>query len=203
MNNFACRPQLKRKWKSEETQLIPLESDKSIKLLDPRRKRNTKKQMVMGLSPEPPPMLADTSAGMWDQKGLAAMLTSIQSAGVAPEVNLRNSLHTGDKACKSGIHSGFKTQGRHHQNSKTGVSVATQKGLMSSKKFLKKKKLKASTSSQSIVKEDQRDQMQGKTSNLSEDRSTPKCETINIKDLIEIESVSGSVSLKSTNKQAL
>ena len=35
-----------------------------------------------------------------DQKGSAAMLTSIQSAGVAPEVNLRNSLHTGDKARK-------------------------------------------------------------------------------------------------------
>ena len=35
-----------------------------------------------------------------DQKGSAAMLTSIQSAGVTPEVNLRNSLHAGDKAHK-------------------------------------------------------------------------------------------------------
>ena len=35
-----------------------------------------------------------------DQKGSAAMLTSIQSAGVTPEVNLRKSLHTGDKARK-------------------------------------------------------------------------------------------------------
>ena len=31
------------------------------------------------------------------------------------------------------IHPSFKTQGRRYQKSKTGVSVATQKGLMSSK----------------------------------------------------------------------
>ena len=65
-----------------------------------------------------------------------------RSAGVTPEVNLRNSLHTGDKAHKQWIHPGFETQGRHHQKSKTGVSVAPQKGLMSSKRFLKKKKKK-------------------------------------------------------------
>ena len=93
--------------------------------------------MVMGLSPKPPPMLADTSAGTWIEK---ARLTSIQSAGVTPEVNLRNSLHAGDKARKWGIHSGFETQGRHHQNSKTGVSVAPWKGLMSSKIFKKRKR---------------------------------------------------------------
>ena len=34
-----------------------------------------------------------------DQKGSAAMLTSIQSAGVTPEVNLEES-HTGKKVCK-------------------------------------------------------------------------------------------------------
>ena len=44
-----------------------------------------------------------------------------------------NPLHTGDKACKPGIHLGFEIQSRHHQKSKTGVSVASQKGLMSSK----------------------------------------------------------------------
>ena len=75
----------------------------------------------MGLSPKPPPMIADRYV---DRKGSAAMLTSIQSAGVAPEVNLRNSLHVGNKAHKQGIHPGFETQGRHHQKSKTGVSVA-------------------------------------------------------------------------------
>ena len=37
-----------------------------------------------------------------------------------------------------GIHPGFETQGRRHQKSKTGVSVAPRKGLLSSKIFLKK-----------------------------------------------------------------
>ena len=32
--------------------------------------------------------------------------------------------HVGKKACKQGIHPSFKIQGRHHQRSKTGVSVA-------------------------------------------------------------------------------
>ena len=41
-----------------------------------------------------------------------------------------------------GIHPGFETQGRRHQKSKTGVSVAPQKGLVSYKIFLKKKKKK-------------------------------------------------------------
>ena len=35
-------------------------------------------------------------------------------------------------------YSGFETQRRRHQNSKTGVSVAPQKGLMSPQKFLRK-----------------------------------------------------------------
>ena len=35
-------------------------------------------------------------------------------------------------------HSGFETHRSHHQKSKTGVSVAPQKGLMSSKIFFKK-----------------------------------------------------------------
>ena len=35
-------------------------------------------------------------------------------------------------------HSGFETQRKHHQKSKTGVSVAPEKGLMSSKKLFKK-----------------------------------------------------------------
>ena len=36
-------------------------------------------------------------------------------------------------------HSGFETKRRCHQKSKTGVSVAPQKGLMSSEKFFKKR----------------------------------------------------------------
>ena len=38
------------------------------------------------------------------------------------------------------VHSGFETQRRRHQKSKTGVSVAPQKGLVSSKNFISKKK---------------------------------------------------------------
>ena len=63
-----------------------------------------------------------------DQKGLAAMLTSIQSAGVTPEGNL--SITQVRKHVK-GIHPGFETQGRHHQKSKTGVSVVPRKILKS------------------------------------------------------------------------
>ena len=73
-----------------------------------------------------------------DRKGLAAMLTSIQSAGVAPEVNLRITQvrkHASDPPC-------FETQGRCHQKSKTGVPVAPRKGLMSSKNKEQKKKKK-------------------------------------------------------------
>ena len=61
------------------------------------------------------------------------MLTSIQSAGVAPEENLRNSAQA--RNCASEKY----TQGRCHQKSKTGVSVAPQKGLVSSKLFFKKR----------------------------------------------------------------
>ena len=58
------------------------------------------------------------------------MLTSVQSAGVTPEVNL---MITQARKHAKVIHSGFETQGRHHQKSKTGVSVVRQKGPVSSK----------------------------------------------------------------------
>ena len=48
---------------------------------------------------------------------------------------------TGILACKRGIHSDFETQRRRHLKSKTGVSAAPQKGLMSSKEFWKKTRL--------------------------------------------------------------
>ena len=66
------------------------------------------------------------------------MLAAKRSAGVAPKVNLRIPLCTGDEDASEGIHPGFETQGRPHQKSKTVVSVAPQKGLMSSIFFLKK-----------------------------------------------------------------
>ena len=68
------------------------------------------------------------------EKRVWNVLTTIQLAGIAPEVNLRNPLHSGEKTHKWGIHPGFETQGRRHQKSKIGVSVAPQKGLVSSKK---------------------------------------------------------------------
>ena len=69
------------------------------------------------------------------------MLATKRTAGVAPEVNLWNPLlHAGEEACKREIYPGFETQGSCYQNSKTGVSVAPQKGLMFSK-HLKKKTL--------------------------------------------------------------
>ena len=52
------------------------------------------------------------------------------SAGVTPEVNLRNPLCTGEKAGKQGIHPGFETQGICHHKSKRGVSVAPQNDLV-------------------------------------------------------------------------
>ena len=69
------------------------------------------------------------------EKARLPRLTSMQSAGVAPEVNLRNSLHTGGKACKRGIHPGFETQGRHCQKSKTrGISGYTKRTFKNLKK---------------------------------------------------------------------
>ena len=60
------------------------------------------------------------------------------SRGVAPEVNLRNPLHGGNKAYMEAIHTGFETQSKRHQEFKIRASVAPQKGLTSSKKVRKK-----------------------------------------------------------------
>ena len=68
----------------------------------------------------------------------AAMLATKRSAGVTSEVNLREHItHTPPQSLNMAVHSGFETQRRHHQKSKTWVSVARQKGLMSFK--IKKK----------------------------------------------------------------
>ena len=40
-----------------------------------------------------------------------------ESVGVAPEMNLKNPLHIGQKAHEWGIHPGFETQSRYHQES--------------------------------------------------------------------------------------
>ena len=85
-----------------------------------------------------PPMLVYTCASMLIKKpSSATMLGTKRSAGVTPEVNLRNPLHTGDKACKRGNHPDFETQSRHHQKSITGVSAAPQKRTDALQKFKK------------------------------------------------------------------
>ena len=49
------------------------------------------------------------------------MLASKRSAGVAPEVNLRNPSTQVIKVSKWGIYAGSEIQDRHQQKSKTGV----------------------------------------------------------------------------------
>ena len=75
-----------------------------------------------------------------EETSSAAMLATKRSAGVTPEVNLREHVtHTPPPSANKAAHSGFEIHRRHYQKSKTGVSVAPQKGLMSSKNFFKKK----------------------------------------------------------------
>ena len=58
-------------------------------------------------------------------KGPAAMLAIYTGSGVAPEVNLRECIsHMPLQSSNKASHSGFETQRRCHQKSKTGVSVA-------------------------------------------------------------------------------
>ena len=65
---------------------------------------------------------------------LVAILAAKRSAGVAPEVHLKEYVtHLPLPSANKAAHSGFEAQRRHHKKSKRGVSVAPQKGLMSSK----------------------------------------------------------------------
>ena len=54
------------------------------------------------------------------KKSSAAMLAIKRSAGVTPELNVRNPLHVGKEASKGGFHPGFETERRCHQKSKHG-----------------------------------------------------------------------------------
>ena len=63
------------------------------------------------------------------------MQAAMMSAGVAPELNLMDLLCPGNEACKQGNRHRHKARDRHHQKSKTGVSVVPQNGLMSPKMF--------------------------------------------------------------------
>ena len=60
-----------------------------------------------------------------EEIGLAAMLAAKRLAGVTSKVNLRDhATHMPPPNANKAAHSGFETQRRHHQKSKTGVSVA-------------------------------------------------------------------------------
>ena len=60
--------------------------------------------------------------------GLAAMLVANRSAGVTPEVNLRECVTCMPQpSTNKAAQSGFAIQMRHYQKSKTGVSVAPDK----------------------------------------------------------------------------
>ena len=95
-------------------------------------------QTVMGWNPEPPPMLADMSEGARGSKGLAAMLTSMQSAGVAPEVNLRNSAQAKKHASEKSTLA-LKPRADVTRNPKQGYQWPPRKKLMSSKNKIKKR----------------------------------------------------------------
>ena len=63
-----------------------------------------------------------------EENGSAAMLAAKRSAGDAQHVT-----HMPPPSVNKTTHSGFETQRRHHEKSITGISVAPQKGLVSSK----------------------------------------------------------------------
>ena len=67
-----------------------------------------------------------------EENGLAMMLL----ASLVPEVDLRECVtHTPPPSMNKAVHSGFEMQKRHHQKSKTGVSVTPRKDLCSPKFF--------------------------------------------------------------------
>ena len=73
-----------------------------------------------------------------EEISLAAMLAAKRLAGVTPEVNLMEHVTcTHQPNANKAAFSAFENQRRHHKKSKTGVSVAPQKGRVSSKFFLK------------------------------------------------------------------
>ena len=67
------------------------------------------------------------------------MLAATRSAGVAPEMNLReHATHMPQPSVNMAAYSGFETQTGRHQKFKTEASVAPKAGFMSSNFFLKK-----------------------------------------------------------------
>ena len=81
--------------------------------------------------PEPPAILVETSASTWIEKARLPCWP-LYSQQV---LHQRWIWGAHKRESMQGIHPGFEPQGRCHQKSKTGVSVVSQKGLMSSKNF--------------------------------------------------------------------
>ena len=72
---------------------------------------------------------------MYVENGSGNMLTTKRSASVAPEMNIREHvMHMPLPSANKGVNSDSEIQSRHHRKSKTGLSIALQKGLMLSKK---------------------------------------------------------------------
>ena len=65
-----------------------------------------------------------------DHKSSAAILATKRSAGVAPEVNLRNPLRARDKSRKLGIHPGFETRKDITRLPKQGYQWPHKKGYV-------------------------------------------------------------------------
>ena len=73
-------------------------------------------------------------------KELAAILALKKLAGFASEVNLRESTsHTPLPSANNPAQSGFETQKRHHQKSKTGESGPLHKKQVCPPKYLEEK----------------------------------------------------------------
>ena len=116
-------------WKSQR-----IHQRKSMKICE---RRSTVRLLV-----ECPPwwsvchLILDSSpTQVYGWNGLAAILVSKKSAGVAPEGNLRICCVQVTKYTSEWIHLGFETQGRRHQKSKNRSINGPTKGLMSFKNF--------------------------------------------------------------------
>ena len=94
-------------------------------------------RMVVGSSPQTSTNARRHVCRYVDQKGSAAMLTSIQSAGVTPEVNLRNLLCACEDACKRGNPPWLWNPGQMSPEVQIGVSAVPWKDLCPPKIFKK------------------------------------------------------------------
>ena len=92
--------------------------------------------------PDTPEVIVRYSRFTYPLPPLTFLMFMLMSAGVAPIVNLKECrTYMPPPNASKAVQSGFETQRRHHQKSKTGVSVVPQKELMSSKHFFKKQNI--------------------------------------------------------------